>query len=90
MNRTTRATIVAGIAVAVTVYGLGLLLGFDAVSSVAGAVILGAAMASLIWLAARRAETFHDARIAEPDASSDHARGAVDGDEPPRTPPRSR
>lgn len=60
MNRTVRATLVAGLSVAASVVGLGVLLGFDLGSAAVTAVVLGAAMASLIWFAARRAETFHD------------------------------
>lgn len=73
MSRTLRATIVAGVTVAATVAGLGVLLGFGVTGSLVSGVAFGTAMGILIWLAARRAETFH-----EPSGSPD-----VDGGLPP-------
>lgn len=69
MNRTLRATVVAGVAVFATVFGLGVLLGFDPATAAVTGVVLGAAMASLIWFAARRAETFHDPGHPAPNAA---------------------
>ena len=60
MGRTVRATLVAGLAVGLAILGIGVLLGFDAGPSAVTGAVFGGAMAGLIWLAARRAETFHE------------------------------
>ena len=59
MDRTLRAAILAMVAVAGTVGGLGAFLGFPAVPAIVTGVVLGLLAGLLLWGAARRADTFH-------------------------------
>ncbi len=59
MDRTVRAALLAGLITFAAIAGLGVFLGFDAVGSVVAGALLALAGGGLIWLAGRRAESFH-------------------------------
>lgn len=62
MDRTLRAALLAAFIAFAFVAGLGLFLTIDAAASLIAGVVAGALAGLLIWLAARRADTFHDER----------------------------
>jgi hypothetical protein len=59
VDRTLRATLIAGFIGFATVAGLGIFLGFDPTGSLIAGGVTGLIAAGLLWGAARRAETFH-------------------------------
>lgn len=59
MDRTLRATLLAGFFGFAAVAGLLLFLGIGTVGALVSGLVFGAAAAGLLWGAARRAETFH-------------------------------
>lgn len=59
MGRTTRAAMLAGVVVTITIWGLGVFLGFPGGASVITALVAGTLSALLLLAAGRRAETFH-------------------------------
>jgi hypothetical protein len=59
VDRTARATVLAGLIAFASVAGLGVFLGFDAAGSLIAGAVLGVLAALLIWAAARRADSFH-------------------------------
>ncbi len=73
MDRTVRAALLAALITFATVAGLGVFLGFDAAGSLVAGALFGLAGGALIWLAGRRADSFHSG-----DVDDD---GAVPGDD---------
>ena len=65
-GRTSRAALVALLATFAIVTGAGLVLGFEPGTAVAGGAGIGVLAALLIWGAARRADSFHDANEVRP------------------------
>ena len=63
MDRTLRAALLAALLTFAAVAGLGVFLGFDALGSVMAGAILGLAGGALIWLAGRRADSFHSVEV---------------------------
>ncbi len=59
MDRTLRAALLAALITFAAIAGLGVFLGFDAVGSVVAGAVLALAGGALIWLAGRRADSFH-------------------------------
>ena len=59
MTRTVRAALIGALTVAVSVFLLGILLGFPVRSSVVTGGVFGGLMGLLIWAASRRADTFY-------------------------------
>ena len=59
MDRTLRAALLAALITFAAVAGLGVFLGFDGGGAVLVGALLGLAGGALIWLAGRRADSFH-------------------------------
>ncbi len=60
MDRTVSAALLAGLIAFASVAGFGIFLGFGVTGPLVSGLVLGAAAGLLLWLASRRAETFHE------------------------------